>query len=486
MIYQGLIIVVAIVVGTVVSAAQQLSTTRLELTGPAWNGTTGALIGTAEINPLVIATTSPSAQPIRFFVGPGGSLRAMEIGPLGSVWSRGPLSLGSATTAAPLEMMRISTIAGGGGTGLTIDQQGTIATTGLRLLNVGLSGSEDAGIVAGSQANGIGTAIRIGGPTGSARPTFATGIDITGGTGIRYNALSSGDGTALQIGGSTAPRRGIEISTTGAGHVGVLSLANSAGTAVIGAAQSASYPTPVPMQGVGVLGVAASNSNASADTVTGVLATSLRGGRGGTKTTTIGLRARAVSVGEDHSGTSIGLHADAESVSPGIRAAIAGAFRAPADQFALAVASGDVFLGSEITERPDALERSTMMINGRSTTHLYHSVQSGTAHVVNVKEVIVAAGQVNDLDVGTAPIIRLQCDVGAIVLTGLAGNVRGRILTIVNTACPLTVANESILSVEVHRIRTAGQADLMVPIDGVVTFWYDEEIDRWRVFSCSW
>ncbi len=477
---------VAIVVGAVASAAQQLSTTRLELTGPAWNGVTGALIGTKEINPLVIATTSPSAQPIRFYVGTGGALRAMEIGPLGSLWSRGPFSLGSATTAAPLEMMRISTISGGGGTGLTIDLQGTVASTGLRLLNVGLSGSEDAGIVAGSQANGIGTAIRIGGPAGSARPTFATGIDITGGTGLRYNALSSGDGTALQIGGSTAPRRGIEITTTGAGHIGLLSMANSAGTAVMGSSQSASYPPPTPMPGVGVVGIAASNSNASADSVTGMFATAMRGGRGGTKTTTIGLRARAASIGEDHSGTSIGLHAEAESVSPGTRSAIAGAFRAPSDQLAIAVTEGDVFLGSETTERPRSLERSTMTINGRSTTHLYHTMQSGSIHVVNVKDVVVAAGQVNDLDVGSVPIIRMQCNAGGIELTGLAGAVRGRVLTIVNTACPLTVSNESAQSLEEHRIRTAGQADLMVPIDGVITVWYDEEIERWRVVSCSW
>lgn len=481
-----LTIVVALAVGAVVSAAQQLQATRFDVTGPAWNGTSGALIGTKEINPLVIATTSPSAQPIRFFTGIGGSLRAMEIGPIGSLWSRGPLSVGAATAALPTELVRVSTIAPAGGTGIAVDLQGSIANTGLRLINVGLSGSDEAGIVISGQSNGSGTAIRIGGPTGTVRPTLSTGIDITGGTGLRYNALSTGDGTAISIGSTSAPRRGIEVTTTGSGHVGVLSMANSAGTALLGAAQSASYASPISVPGVGVLGIGASNSNGSADTVIGVFGRALRGGRGGTRTTTIGIRTTATSVGEDHAGTAIGMVASAAAVSPGIGAAIGGVFQSQPDHMAIVATHGDVYLGSDVTERPPVLERSTMSINGNSTTHLFRSMQSGPQHVVNAVNVVVAPGQVNDLDIGTASFIRLQCGIGNIELTGLAGAARGRYVTIVNAACPLTVINESGMSLAAHRMRTAGQGNMVVPIDGVFTVWYDEEIARWRVVSCSW
>lgn len=484
--YFRLTIVVALAVGAVVSAAQQLQATRFDVTGPAWNGTSGALIGTKEINPLVIATTSPSAQPIRFFTGSHGSLRVLEVGPTGELWSRGPLSVGAATTTQFGEMMRISTVAPSGGTGLSIDLQGSLANSGLRVLNVGLSGTEEAGVVISGQSNGVGTAIRIGGPTGAMRPTLSTGIDITGGTGLRYNALSSGDGTAISIGSTSAPRRGIEVTTTGSGHVGVLSVANSAGTALLGAAQSASYAAPSPVSGVGVMGIGASNSNGSADTVVGVLGRALRGGRGGTRTTTIGIRTAANSIGEDHAGTAIGMLASAVAASPGVSAAIGGAFQSQPDHMAIVAAEGDIYLGSDVTERPPILERSTMSINGRSTTHLFRSMQSGPHHVVNAVNVVVAPGQVNDLDIGAASFIRLQCGVGNIELTGLAGAVRGRFVTIVNTACPLTVINESAMSLAAHRIRTAGQGNMVAPIDGVFTLWYDEEIARWRVVSCSW
>ncbi|RPI67254.1 MAG: hypothetical protein EHM43_09105 [Ignavibacteriae bacterium] len=252
-----LTLMVALAVGAVATAAQQFSTTRLEVAGPAWNGTTGALIGTREINPLVIATTAPSAQPIRFYTGNNGTLRAMEIGATGHVTMRGPLSIGAATMAAANDVARIATIAPNGGSGLTIDLQGSVNATGLRLIGVGLTGTEEGGIVLSSQSNGTGTALRLGGPTGSPRPTFATGLDITGGVGLRYNALTTGDGTAITIGSSTAPRRGIEVVASGSGHAGVIAQANSSGTAIVGSAQSAAYQPPEPERGVGVLAIAA-------------------------------------------------------------------------------------------------------------------------------------------------------------------------------------------------------------------------------------
>ena len=481
-----LTIVVALAVGAVASAAQQFSTTRLEVTGPAWNGTTGALIGTREINPLVIATTAPSAQPIRFFTGDNGTMRAMEIGATGHVTMRGPLSIGAATTAAPGEVARIATIAPHGGSGLTIDLQGSVNATGLRLTGVGLTGTEEGGIVLSSQSNGTGTALRLGGPIGAMRPTFATGLDITGGVGFRYNALTAGDGTAITIGSSIAPRRGIEVVTSGSGHAGVISQANSSGTAIIGSSMSAAYQPPEPERGVGVLAIAASNSNARADTVTGVLARVMRGGNGGTRTTSIGIRARAQSTGVDHAGTAIGLHASADATSPGVNAAVAGVFDAPSGHLALAVSGGDVYLGSEPAERPSVLDRSTINTESMTTTHLYRTVQSGRHANVSVMDVPVAAGAINDLDVGAASMIRLQCPLGNTILTGVAGAERGRVLTIMNVGCPLTITNENINSVAAHRIRTSGLGDLAVPVDGVVTLWYDEEINRWRVASVSW
>ncbi|RPI67255.1 MAG: hypothetical protein EHM43_09110, partial [Ignavibacteriae bacterium] len=71
-----------------------------------------------------------------------------------------------------------------------------------------------------------------------------------------------------------------------------------------------------------------------------MVARAIRGGNGGTRTTSIGLRTRAQSTGVDHAGTAIGLHASADATSPGVNAALAGVFDAPPGHLALVVSSG--------------------------------------------------------------------------------------------------------------------------------------------------
>jgi hypothetical protein len=156
----------------------------LTCTAGAQSLATNRLVGLHDV-PLSIANTSQIGQPLRLFTGPGGTTLGLEVSSVGDVTIPLRLGVGSGVGAASWERMRIGAIAPAGGIGLSIDLVGTDSSTGIRLQRLGASGSDHAGLSITSASNGLGTGIRIGGPSGSGRPTVGTGLDIHGGTTVR-------------------------------------------------------------------------------------------------------------------------------------------------------------------------------------------------------------------------------------------------------------------------------------------------------------
>lgn len=455
-------------------SAQGFSTTRLE---------------SAAAMPLLIAQRAPAGQPIRFLAGDSGSVRALEIDAAATTWIRGPLSLGNLVGAASNERMRIGSLDPTAGFGLVISLQGTSASTGLLISHIGASGSENAAIVLQSTTNGAGTGIRIGGPLGSSRPTLSTGIDITGGTGLRYNALSTGSGTAVEIGGTTPPRRGIEVVASGTDHIGVLASANTNGVGVLGLSRSSSYTTVPPTERVGVRGHAATNSTISADTIIGTMGSSVRGGTGGTLTTSVGVFGRSDATGTSHAGTSIGVLGTATADAPGRAVAIGGCFVTDDRDLSIVALGGDVYLGSSDDARPLQLLRSTANgYEGLTRTYVYDLHASGHVEAYSMAlkgaaGIAPGPGAVNDLATRGSTVIRIEADATVTELSGCADGIPGRVVIIIATAGALRLINEGMGSLPENRFRLAGANDLLLPQDTSAMLWYDEEIQRWRLLA---
>ncbi|MCX6139952.1 MAG: hypothetical protein NTX15_03850 [Candidatus Kapabacteria bacterium] len=455
-------------------SAQGFSTTRIE--------------STADM-PLLIAQRAPAGQPIRFLAGSNGLVRALEIDATGGTWIRGPLSIGPLIGAAANERVRVGSIDAVSGKGMVLSLVGTTTSTGLLIRDVGLSGSEDAGMVIQSSSNGQGTGLRIGGPSNSTRPTLSTGIDITGGTGLRYNALTSGSGTAIDIGGTIPPRRGIEIVASGPLHIGLLSIANTSGAGVIGVSQSSSYTSVPPTERVGVRGHAATNSAVMSDTIIGTFGSSIRGGAGGTLTTSIGTLGQATSIASAHAGTAIGVLGRATALAPGRAIAIGGCFITDKTNLSLVALGGDVYLGSSDAARPPQLTASTMSGNdGQTKTHVFDLDASGFVSVsaFSIKGSVrrmLGPGTTNDLSTDLATVIRVDADVAASELTGCSGERRDRMLMILVTSGVLHILHENAGSQPEHRFHLNGGVDIVLETDETVMMWYDEEIARWRILS---
>ncbi len=443
---RGILTILALVLGpcSMRLSAQGLSTTRLEST----------------INePLIIAQRSPVGQPIRFLTGSNGSVPALELDPQGTALLRRAVFL----------------------------QQGLPASTGLLVRDIGLSGTEHAGIVLQSNLNGTGTGIRIGGPTGGPRPTLGTGIDITGGTGLRYNALTGGSGTAIEIGSTVAPRRGIEITTAGTDHVGVYSVANSSGTGLVGVARSASYTPPAPRPGTGVYGFGVTNSTVAADTIVGIAGTAQRGGAGGTMTTSIGCIGRADASGTSHAGTAIGVLGTAQAIAPGRASAIGGLFHVPTDHIALATFGGDVYLGSTDDERPNVLRASTAAsLSGQTTTHMYNATVSGLLRTRGLAlrsgdRHAALAGLNNDVPTHDLTVLRVDGDAVQSTITGLSDVHPDRFLILIVTAGVVVLAHEHPASQAEHRLLLPGAVERRLEVNEHIFLWFDNEVQRWRV-----
>jgi hypothetical protein len=503
----------------------------LTCTAGAQSLATNRLVGLHDV-PLSIANTSQIGQPLRLFTGPGGTTLGLEVSSVGDVTIPLRLGVGSGVGAASWERMRIGAIAPAGGIGLSIDLVGTDSSTGIRLQRLGASGSDHAGLSITSASNGLGTGIRIGGPSGSGRPTVGTGLDIHGGTGLRYNAINDGSATAIVIGATTPPRRGIEVTTSGTDHVGGMFRSNMLGTGLVGLSISGSYTDPVHAPRVGVRGVAATNSAVAADVMTGVLGQAMRGGLGGTNTTTIGMDAMAESIGANHSGLAIGLRAQARTGSDGSSAAIAVLADIDTSRgLAIAARSGDTYLGSDVYDMPSVETFSNGLRTNRSVTRMFDGRISGTLGLIGqgafvfmrpyalgrvVMEwparpaapgsVLTVASTRADtvrlawrgggtgmyvvampfnipitVNTDDQSIVRIMADPGGSVLAGLTPGTHGAQVTLMVVQGIVGVANEAFGAAEADRIMTPTLGLVMIIAPGYATFWYDGQDRRWRL-----
>jgi hypothetical protein len=511
-------------------------------TTTSWNGAGGSFIGTTGGQPLAIATTHTIAQPIRMYTGPSGTLASFEVGAYGDISAPVRVGIGPGVGAASLERLRIGVVPESG-TAQVIDLVGTTQATGLRVQRIGASGSEHAGIVLSASANGLGTGLRFGGPSGAGRPSLGTAIDITGGTGLRYTALSPGVGTALEIGSTTSPLRGVDVTASGTEHIGGIFRSNLNGAGVVGISASAAYAEPLHIPRVGVRGFAASNGTAILDTIIGVLGHVVRGGSGGTNTTSYGVSGIAEHVGTSHAGLAIGIAGTAAAVAPGTSGSIAGLFRstAGANNLALAVSGGgNVYLGSTDEDRPAGFPtsfRAGINAGNLNTTYMHHARVSGDLMVRgasgSVTSIRGAAGtaqttlilpaqppQVGDrlsvtttsgsiaalqwsnalsvregaaviIPAGVAQVVT-PSDEGHVSCTGLGagaaivgitGGSNGRIVILTMPVGEVVLANESPVAAPNERIITMTGGDAVVMGDGAVVLWYQQSRQRWLVIS---
>lgn len=435
--------------------------------------------------PLVIAQRAPAGMPIRILAGAGGSTRALEIDGAAGTWLRGPVSIGALTGAAPMEVMRLSTIAPTDGKGMVISLSGCTTSSGVVVSEVGMTGTEHAGLMISAAANGIGTGLRIGGPSGANRPTLATGIDITGGVGLRYNALTSGTGTAIEIGGTLPPRRGLEVVAAGSDHVGVIAHANTLGVGIIGSSRSLSYSTLGPFARIGVVGHSATNSAIGADSSTGVLGIGLRGSSSGTSTVTIGVHGIGDLRPGSSTGLAVGILGRALQNENGGGLLIGGLLRSSASGYAL-VADGDVYLGSASDARPPDLLRPSLALQSMtSTTHVYDLRVTGMQQLRALSIVppngtinIAAAGSV--VDCGNRSAQRINGPFGARII-GITPVGNGRLVQLCNTGTQdMVLVHDDPTAPVQTRIQLTRDVDGVILSSSCIWLWYDEEVDRWR------
>lgn len=438
--------------------------------------------------PLVITNRSTNNLPLRVVSGTA-SVRSLEIGSSGYTWLLGPVSVGNGIGTAPLESMRIGAIAPQGGRGLTISMDATTSSTGLLVSDVGATGSTDAGVVIASQSNGIGTGLRIGGPTGAGRPTLGTGIDITGGTGVRYNALISGSGVAIDVGGTAPPRRGIEIVAAGPQHAGIIARAYSNGMGILGVSQSAVFDSLPLAERVGVRGHAASNSPFAGDTIMGVMGTTQRGGGGGSQTVSIGVLGRSASTATNNAGTSVGVLGASTTQAAGISVAVGGVFQTDTGQISLMAISGDVILGGEKPLLPHAFQISTYrdMIT-RNRTYVHHLFSSGLSQISSMATAASAVIEVPPtgqalIIVPNAMVVRLKGSAAGSPIIGLRTDTGNRLLTLLVTEGVVQLIDEHPLAAPAERMHFKNDVNLFLQQDDMIQLWYDQEIQRWRCYS---
>lgn len=518
--------------------AQTFRAGRIELdTLGVWDGHHGAYVGSTALQPLSVVNASPIAQPIRLFTGTGGSVLGFELSGAGDVTIPFRLGVGNGVAAAASERFRIGAIHSGLQTGLTIDMRFADSTTGVSIRDIGNSGSIGSGISLTSAANGTGVGIRIGGPAGSGRATMLTGIDITGGLGLRYNALSAGSAKAIDIGSTTPPNVGIEVTASGSSHIAGIFRANTQGMGVVGISRSGSLSDPDHRPRTGVLGYATTASNTAADVITGVRGEVLRAGTGGTNTLSIGVEAEAASIGTADGGLAVGLRARASTAGNGTTAAIAALFESDTSRghLALAVRGGHTYLGSTSHDRPPGIWTFSegLATENLSTTWMYDARVSGSLTLRGRASAFAAIlppnsgqwkyrwpseppdvgyslgviGRQNDtFQLGWMPMaasVYLQFEPGGQIinqlgnrnvvvasssqagsrLIGMAVPNHPVVVHFINIANELTIVHEDIGAPAEQRFRSPFGNDIIITDEGAITFWYDVIGQRWRVIS---
>jgi hypothetical protein len=98
--------------------------------------------------------------------------------------------------------------------------------------------------------------------------------------------------------------------------------------------------------------------------------------------------------------------------------------------------------------------------------------------------VAVSNGVNNDLAVGAYSFIRLTGPTALFSITGLTGGVNGKVVTLYNTTTqPMTIMNNSGLSIAGNRILTLNNSDFILVQQGTVSLTYDSVLSNWIVTS---
>ena len=91
-------------------------------------------------------------------------------------------------------------------------------------------------------------------------------------------------------------------------------------------------------------------------------------------------------------------------------------------------------------------------------------------------------GQNDDVNIGTAPVVRVTGPTAAYSITGITGGVDGRRLYILGTvAFNMTLTNEDVASTAANRIITGTGGGVTIVGVGVIHLIYDGVDSRWRV-----
>ncbi len=190
------------------------------------------LTGNAGTNPATNFLGTTDAQPLAIRTNNAERIRVLSTGEVG---------IGTSTPLTNARMS-IANIAATTGRGVDIDMATQADIQGIRIRNLGAPGTDGAGIVIGSTANGTGTGIRIGSTTAEVfRPNIGIAVQATS-NGYTFVPNTSGAAIAYRAGNTAnadRPRIGFEAytrGTAGADAVAVRGNANAASAAAFGVA----------------------------------------------------------------------------------------------------------------------------------------------------------------------------------------------------------------------------------------------------------
>ena len=130
-----------------------------------------------------------------------------------------------------------------------------------------------------------------------------------------------------------------------------------------------------------------------------------------------------------------------------------------------------------------------LQIVNAGTGDALNIVSTGSGLALNVSGAIATkkgtdystTGTQNNVNFGNTSLVRLT-GVSAQTITGIAGGVDGKQLTIINAgSTPATISNESASSTVTNRVITGTGSDLTLGADATISLVYDSGASRWRV-----
>jgi hypothetical protein len=160
--------------------------------------------------------------------------------------------------------------------------------------------------------------------------------------------------------------------------------------------------------------------------------------------------------------------------------------------FALVNSGGaSVYLGGSDDDRPPGLSttvQAALGLGNMSTTYMHDARLTGMMSAkgfamrgFTIPDLV--RGATDNVDIGSASVIRVWSTAPGSTITGFTGGVDGRVLVVVNRGSDLTLAHENGGSLDRNRITTSTGDDITTIGAGTATLWYDASYGRWIVVS---